>query len=404
MRVHLGDHQRVVGGIDHDRDAVVVLGPGADHGRSADVDGLDAGGEIRAARHGLLQRIEIGGQQVDHRVDRMIGERLEIRLNLREEGERTMDLRMQRLDPPIHHLRQAGDLGDVDHLDAGFAQQLGRTAGRNNVDAVPAQVAGKIDQAGLVADGKQRAGNLAGRHAVRLRQARLRWDRPDVPPPPPSVTRSMFQTIRTSLASPIMPPSTTCEVACGPRASARKKLSSILVSGALELIFQVSPFFSLSRALCPSSPVFHAHGGMQMEADGIFAGDQPVRALQPARRRQLVLARDQQPVRRHQELPRVAHAEIGLVALMRALDAQIVALIGKGGLRIRAGRSGANAAAMRLPLAPVAVNSADDVPSKLSVECAGVERANGIQSAWSIEGVPQLTMIGRLPELISKER
>ena len=142
MRVHLGDHQRVVGGVDHDRDAVVVLGPGADHGRPADVDGLDAGGEIRAAGHRLLERIEIGGQEVD-RVDRMIGERLEMRLVLAQREQPAMDLRMQRLDPPIHHLRQAGDLGDVDHLDAGLAQQLGRAAGRDDVDAVPAQVRGQ---------------------------------------------------------------------------------------------------------------------------------------------------------------------------------------------------------------------------------------------------------------------
>ena len=62
MHVHLGDHRRIVGGVDHDRDAVVVLGPGADHGRSADVDRLDAGVEIRAAGDRLLERIEIGGQ------------------------------------------------------------------------------------------------------------------------------------------------------------------------------------------------------------------------------------------------------------------------------------------------------------------------------------------------------
>ena len=139
----------------------------------------------------------------------------------------------------------------------------------------------------------------------------------------------MFHTIRTSLASPIMPPSTTCEVGCGPRASARKKLSSILVSGALELILQVSPFLQLEQGALPVGAELRAHGRMQMEADGVVAGDQPLRALQAARRRQLVLARDQQPVRRDQELPRVADAEIGLVAVMRALDPEIVALIGE---------------------------------------------------------------------------
>ena len=186
-----------------------------------------------------------------------------------------MDLRMQRLDPPIHHLRQAGDLGDVDHLDAGLAQQLGRAAGRDDVDAVPAQGAGKIGKAGLVADGKQRAGNLASRHAVRLRRARLRWDRPDCPPPPPSVTRSMFQTIRTSLASPIMPPSTTCEVGLRP---ARVGEEEALLDLGLRRVGADLPglaVLQLEQGALPVGAKLHAHGRMQMEADGVFAGDQP---------------------------------------------------------------------------------------------------------------------------------
>jgi hypothetical protein len=56
------------------------------------------------------------------------------------------------------------------------------------------------------------------------------------------------------------------------------------------------------------------------------------------------------------------------------------------------------------PFAPGAVNSADDDSSKASVECAGVERANGRQSSWSSEGDPQLTIIGQLAELISNDR
>jgi hypothetical protein len=119
MRVHLGKHACIVGGLDHHRHRVVVLGRGADHGRAADIDILDRGGKIGAARDRLLERIEIGGQQVD-RVDRVIGERPEMRLVLAHREQPAMDLRMQRFDPPIHHLRQAGDLGDIGHLDSGI--------------------------------------------------------------------------------------------------------------------------------------------------------------------------------------------------------------------------------------------------------------------------------------------
>ncbi len=59
------EQRGVIGGIDHDRDVVVVLRRGADHGRAADVDVLDAGGKIAAARDGVLERIKIDDQNID---------------------------------------------------------------------------------------------------------------------------------------------------------------------------------------------------------------------------------------------------------------------------------------------------------------------------------------------------
>ena len=55
----------VVARLDHDGDVVMVLGGGADHGRAADVDILDAVGKIAAARDGFLERIEIDDQNID---------------------------------------------------------------------------------------------------------------------------------------------------------------------------------------------------------------------------------------------------------------------------------------------------------------------------------------------------
>src|SRR5262245_43785889 len=164
-----------------------------------------------------------------------------------------VNARMQRLDPPVQHLGALRDLGDVRGGDPRLTQGLRGAAGRDDLDALLAQGAGEIGKPCFVADRQQRAGNLSLIHAVYAAAgaASLRsacW------PPSPVLMSSMFHTIRTSLASPTKPASTTCEVACGPRASARKKLSSILVSGAFELIFHVSPLLSVSTALCPSVP------------------------------------------------------------------------------------------------------------------------------------------------------
>ena len=69
-------------------------------------------------------------------------------------------LRMQRLDAPIQHFREPGQLGNVFHGNAGVAQQLGRASGRNQFDAEPGKFAGKIDQSGFVGDTENGALNF----------------------------------------------------------------------------------------------------------------------------------------------------------------------------------------------------------------------------------------------------
>ena len=63
--LHLIEHAQVIGRIDDDGDARMVLGAGADQRRAADVDVLDASGEIRAAHRRALERIEIDGEKID---------------------------------------------------------------------------------------------------------------------------------------------------------------------------------------------------------------------------------------------------------------------------------------------------------------------------------------------------
>jgi hypothetical protein len=50
------------------------------------------------------------------------------------------------------------------------------------------------------------------------------------------------------------------------------------------------------------------------------------------------------------------------------------------------------------------LETAEHAARKVSVECAAVERANGRHASRSGAGAPQLTIIGQLAELISKER
>ena len=67
----------------------------------------------------------------------------------------SVDLRVQRLDTPIHHLRKTGDLLDADDGHARLGQRLGSTAGTDDLDAVGDESLGEFDDAGLIGNTNQ---------------------------------------------------------------------------------------------------------------------------------------------------------------------------------------------------------------------------------------------------------
>jgi hypothetical protein len=99
--------QRVARGADGD--IGVVLGGGADHRRAADVDVLHARLEARAGGRGLLERVEVDPQKVDA-LDRVLAHGAGVIARVPHAQKAAVDLRMQRLDSAVHHLRKAGDL------------------------------------------------------------------------------------------------------------------------------------------------------------------------------------------------------------------------------------------------------------------------------------------------------
>ena len=64
---------------------------------------------------------------------------------------------MQRLDPPVEHLRAAGHGRDVGHGQTGIAQRPGGPAGRHQLEPARDEAASEVDEAGLVGDRQQRA-------------------------------------------------------------------------------------------------------------------------------------------------------------------------------------------------------------------------------------------------------
>jgi hypothetical protein len=103
-------HARVVGRIgDHGHEGV-VLGRRAQHGGAADIDVLDGvlkrdAGFATVASNG----IEVHAHQVDGRQPVLFHDRLVLRVAAQVEQAR-VHLWVQGLDPPVQHLREAGEL------------------------------------------------------------------------------------------------------------------------------------------------------------------------------------------------------------------------------------------------------------------------------------------------------
>jgi len=162
--LHLGNDDGVVGRFDDNRAAAlfvaVVLRRGAHHGRAADVDVFD-GVRQRAVLlcDGLLEGVEVDDDQVDGRYA-VLFHRRRVPGVAADAEDAAMHLRMQGLDAAVEHLGETGVVGHVGDGEAGIAQQLGRAAGGEQLDAEGGEFAREIDRAVLVGNADERLGDL----------------------------------------------------------------------------------------------------------------------------------------------------------------------------------------------------------------------------------------------------
>ena len=161
------DHDVVVRGIDNHGHVVVVLGGRADHRWSADVDVLDRVHPGSAARHGCLEGIKIDHQKAN-RPDAMRHHCSLVFGIVQNAKKAAMDCGMQRLDPPVHDLRKAGDAGNLEDRQARLGQRLRRTTCRNQFDAQRYEPIGKGNEPGLVGNGQQSAAHGLGHRGLRV--------------------------------------------------------------------------------------------------------------------------------------------------------------------------------------------------------------------------------------------
>ena len=149
----------------------MVLGRGAGHRRAADVDGLDAGDS--------RERVEVRHHEVE-RLDAVLLEVGVVRLLAAVGEDAAVDVRVQRDHAVVEHLgKPVMSASEVTGMPAS-CDRPGGAARRHELHAAAVELAGELDDAGLVVDREQRAAlimvrlipasgaSTSGRYDVRL--------------------------------------------------------------------------------------------------------------------------------------------------------------------------------------------------------------------------------------------
>ena len=128
----------------------MVLRGGTQHRRAADVDVLDARGEVGAARDRLLEGVEVHDHHVDH-LDAVLGRLRHMRFVIALGEQAAVHERMKRLHAAVHHLGELGHIVDRRDGNARLGDDLGRAAGRDDLRAeLLGKRPGELDDAGFV--------------------------------------------------------------------------------------------------------------------------------------------------------------------------------------------------------------------------------------------------------------
>jgi len=157
--VHAADEalhdSRIIVRIHHHDDPFVVLGGGASHGWSADVDLRDGFVVLRPRRHRGLKGVQVDDHHVKVLPATLDHGGVVFRCVLREDA--GQDTGVQGLEPAVQALGHARDLLDVGHHHSFLAQGRGRAAGGDDLPAERCQSLGEVDDSVLVRDTDENA-------------------------------------------------------------------------------------------------------------------------------------------------------------------------------------------------------------------------------------------------------
>ena len=111
------------------------------------------------ARGGPLERVEVDADEVDE-LDVVLGGRAQVLGVVAQREDAGVELGVERLDAPVHHLRPAGEVVDRAHVQPGRGQLARGAAGRDQLDPELREPARELDDPALVGDRQQRPAHL----------------------------------------------------------------------------------------------------------------------------------------------------------------------------------------------------------------------------------------------------
>ena len=162
MRGEFGEEFFVIAWVGQHGDEIVVLRRAADQRRTADIDVFDALVPRSAARDRRREGVEVRDDKIDG-ANSMVLQRRAMRRLVTSRQDAAMERRVERLDPPVEHLREVRLGRDVGDLDAGIDKRARRAAGRQDLDAAGRERLGERHQAPLIEYRDQRPFDRAER-------------------------------------------------------------------------------------------------------------------------------------------------------------------------------------------------------------------------------------------------
>jgi hypothetical protein len=130
--------------------------PSRKDSRRRELDGLSERHALPSDRR--LERVEVHDDEID-RADPVFLHRGPIGGLVASREDPPVDLRMQGLDPPPHHLGEAGVVRHLDDLDLRLPQETRRVSRRQQLHVEVTESATELDETGLVRARNQRPPN-----------------------------------------------------------------------------------------------------------------------------------------------------------------------------------------------------------------------------------------------------